>query len=171
MPVPIFQIDAFTDAPFRGNPAAVCFLDRAADETWMQSVAAEMNLAETAFVRPLDGDLFELRWFTPTVEVDLCGHATLAAAHALGEHRTLKRNQAARFSTRSGMLTCTSKDDLWIEMDFPATPAEAATAPKDLLDALGLADAVVARSQFDYLVEIESPNLLRALVPDLRQLS
>src|SRR5262245_27533535 len=117
MSIPIFQIDAFTGEAFRGNPAAVCFLDRAAKETWMQSVAAEMNLAETAFVRLLDSGIFELRWFTPTVEVDLCGHATLASAHALWESGLLSREKAAHFSTRSGTLTCTRKEDGWIEMD------------------------------------------------------
>ena len=104
MPVPVYQVDAFTAKPFAGNPAAVCFLSEAADDKWMQNVAAEMNLAETAFVRAL-GDEFELRWFTPAVEVDLCGHATLASAHALWESGRLPRDQQARFHTRSGLLT------------------------------------------------------------------
>src|SRR4051794_39013806 len=112
MSFPIYQVDAFTAEPFKGNPAAVCLLDRAADERWMQNVAMEMNLSETAFVRPIS-DGFELRWFTPNVEVDLCGHATLAAAHVLWEAGRLPRDQAAPFSTRSGWLTCWLRDG-WI---------------------------------------------------------
>ncbi len=116
-------IDAFTAEPFAGNPAAVCLLDRPADAGWMRSVAAEMNLAETAFVVPAAGR-FGLRWFTPTVEVDLCGHATLAAAHVLFATTA----GPVHFDTRSGELTCTRRPDGWIEMDFPATPAEPAAA-------------------------------------------
>ncbi len=104
MTIPLFQVDAFTDRPFHGNPAAVCLLEAARDEDWMQAVAAEMNLAETAFVSPRH-DGFDLRWFTPTCEVDLCGHATLASAHALWETRRLPTGTTARFHTKSGWLT------------------------------------------------------------------
>ena len=123
MGFPLVQVDAFTDKPFRGNPAAVCILPEPKDAGWMQSVAGEMNLSETSFlVRQEDG--FQLRWFTPAVEVDLCGHATLASAHALWEAGYLKPGQQARFHTRSGLLTAQRQGD-WIEMDLPAKVAEA----------------------------------------------
>ena len=151
----IVQVDAFTPAPFAGNPAAVCVLPAPAEPGWMQAVAGEMNLAETAFlVRRADGD-YDLRWFTPTVEVDLCGHATLASAHVLWEERHLPAGAAARFHTRSGLLTARQAGD-WIEMDFPAEPPSADPAPPGLLDALGVA-AVWAghRARLDYrLVEV-----------------
>ena len=160
----LLQIDAFTDQPFRGNPAAVCLLDRERDAEWMQHVAAEMNLSETAFLlRQADG--WSLRWFTPAVEVDLCGHATLASAHALwGE----KEDDATvlRFHTRSGLLTATRDGD-WIELDFPAKREQRVDPPPELLDALGVRDAVyVGRNQFDYLVELRSEDEIRALQPD-----
>ncbi|MBP2648085.1 MAG: oxidoreductase, partial [Gemmatimonadetes bacterium] len=115
MTIPLFQVDAFTDRPFHGNPAAVCLLDRPRHDAWMQSVAAEMNLAETAFLTPRD-DGHDLRWFTPTVEVDLCGHATLASAHVLWETARLAASAVARFLTRSGWLTAVQRDSL-IELD------------------------------------------------------
>src|SRR5207248_6819868 len=123
----LLQIDAFTDRPFRGNPAAVCFLDRERDDEWMANVAKEMNLAETAFLLPRD-DGYSLRWFTPAVEVDLCGHATLASAHALWEEKLLAPDATARFHSRSGLLTA-SRDGEWIELDFPAKPEEKSDAP------------------------------------------
>ena len=160
----LLTIDAFTDQPFRGNPAAVCLLDREREAEWMQHVAAEMNLSETAFLlRQADG--WSLRWFTPAVEVDLCGHATLASAHALwGE----KEDAATvlRFHTRSGLLTATRDGD-WIELDFPAKREQRVDPPPELLDALGVRDAVyVGRNQFDYLVELRSEDEIRALQPD-----
>ncbi len=121
MGLAIAQIDAFTERPFSGNPAAVCLLDREPEVSWMQLVAREMNLSETAFLLPRGGE-YGLRWFTPAVEVDLCGHATLASAHFLWEQGLLAADQTARFHTRSGMLTA-EKQATWIEMDFPATPA------------------------------------------------
>ncbi|HKA94315.1 MAG TPA: PhzF family phenazine biosynthesis isomerase, partial [Acidimicrobiia bacterium] len=114
MGTPLFQVDAFASGPFTGNPAAVCLLERPADPAWMQAVAAEMNLSETAFVHPLDGDYpgrFGLRWFTPTVEVELCGHATLASAHVLWDTRRLAPDTAVRFETRSGTLTASRSGD------------------------------------------------------------
>lgn len=123
MPTPLFQIDAFTDRPFAGNPAAVCLLDEPADEAWMEDVAAEMNLSETAFLVPAD-DGWHLRWFTPTVEVDLCGHATLASAHVLWEVGHLPVDRDARFQTRSGLLSA-RRDGDWIELNFPAFASEA----------------------------------------------
>src|SRR5689334_3353112 len=125
--IPCWTVDAFTDRPFGGNPAAVCWLDAEADPRWMQSVAAEMNLSETAFVRRLPED-FELRWFTPTIEVDLCGHATLATAHALWWSGRVPKDEPLRFRTKSGLLTCT-RNGPFIELDFPATPPTAVEAP------------------------------------------
>jgi PhzF family phenazine biosynthesis protein len=160
----LLQIDAFTDQPFRGNPAAVCFLDGERDTKWMQSVAAEMNLAETAFLRRQD-DGWSLRWFTPAVEVDLCGHATLASAHALWAEN-VDDATTLRFHTRSGLLSATRNGD-WIELDFPATREEAIDAPPGLLAALGAPDVRhVGRNQFDYLVELGSQADVCALEPD-----
>jgi len=163
--VRLLQIDAFTAEPFRGNPAAVCFLDRERDDAWMGNVAAEMNLSETAFLLPR-GDGWSLRWFTPAAEVKLCGHATLASAHALWQEDVLAAGEVARFHTLSGVLTASRDGDL-IELDFPATPAEETAAPDGLLDALGVASARhVARNQFDYLVELASEDEVRALRPN-----
>ena len=168
----ILQIDAFTDQPFRGNPAAVCLLDRERDPEWMQNVAAEMNLSETAFLLPRN-DGWSLRWLTPTVEVDLCGHATLASAHALWEEQILGPAETARFHTRSGLLTA-QRTDGWIELDFPATPEQPAEAPPRLLESLGTrAPKYVGRNKFDYIVELASEEEVRAVQPDhaaLRQL-
>src|SRR5712692_11611608 len=134
MSLPIVQVDAFTAKPFGGNPAAVCVLPSARDAIWMQNVALEMNLSETAFlVRQSDG--FNLRWFTPAIEVDLCGHATLASAHALWEDGHLKPGEQARFHTRSGLLTADRRGD-WIEMDFPAKGPELVELPAGLSEAL-----------------------------------
>ncbi len=151
-------VDAFTDEPFRGNPAAVARLDTFPDETRMQAVAREMNLSETAFVvaRP-DGD-HDLRWFTPTVEVDLCGHATLAAAHLLGG--------SARFHTRRGVLACTIGADGWIEMDFPSDPAVEAPLPASV--GLGIADVrSYGLARGDALIELADAGSVRGFQPDL----
>lgn len=162
--VPCFQIDAFTDRPFSGNPAAVCFLDEARDADWMQAVAAELNLSETAFVVPEDG-AFGLRWFTPTIEVDLCGHATLASAHALWSEGVVDPDDPIVFHTNSGVLTCTCDGEL-IELDFPATPAREVEPPAGLLEALGLAPSYVGRTKFDTFVLAESEAAVRSLRPD-----
>jgi PhzF family phenazine biosynthesis protein len=163
------QVDAFTERAFAGNPAAVCLLPSPADPVWMQQVAREMNLAETAFlVRQSDG--FDLKWYTPSVEVDLCGHATLASAHVLWEEQELEPQETARFHTRSGLLTASrEKDVIW--MDFPATPAEPAESPPELKTGLAATTRYVGRTKFDYLAEVESEAALRALTPDLGQLS
>jgi PhzF family phenazine biosynthesis protein len=170
MAIRIVQVDAFTSRLFAGNPAAVCVLPEAPAEQWMRNVAREMNLSETAFLVPHRGvprdDGYDLRWFTPAVEVDLCGHATLASAHVLWEDGHLPQGRQARFHTRSGLLTADRRGE-WIEMDFPAKIALPAEAPAELLPALGIAGAkFVGRNAFDYLVEVDSEETVRALSPD-----
>ena len=166
---PLVQVDAFADRPFAGNPAAVCLLDGPADAGWMQSVAAEMNLSETAFLHP-DGDGYALRWFTPAAEVALCGHATLASAHALWEGGRVDPGAAIAFATLSGTLTADRDGDL-IRMDFPATPPEADAPPPGLADALGLALRWTGRSRFDWFAEAGSPAAVAAMAPDMGRLA
>ena len=158
------QVDAFTDRAFGGNPAAVLVLPAPADEAWMQSVATEMNLSETAFVHP-EKDGFRLRWFTPRLEVDLCGHATLAAAHVLWEDGTASKDAPLLFHTKSGLLTATRAEP-WIELDFPAEFEEYCAAPMELTEALGVAMHYVGKNRFDYLIEVENEATLRGLEPD-----
>jgi PhzF family phenazine biosynthesis protein len=160
----IFHVDAFTDKPFSGNPAAVCISTLPRDDMWMQDVAKEMNLSETAFLVAQE-DRYSLRWFTPKVEVDLCGHATLASAHVLWETHSLRLDEKVRFSTRSGLLTCTRKG-VWIEMDLPSKPEEEVLPPENLIRALGTPVKYVGKSQFDYIVEVESEGIVRNLKPD-----
>src|SRR6059058_4199963 len=160
----IVQVDAFTNKPFSGNPAGVCILAGPAEESWMQKVALEMNLAETAFLYS-QNEGYNLRWFTPAVEVELCGHATLASAHILWETDLLKPGEQARFHTLSGLLTADRRGD-WIEMDFPAKPEVPTEAPAGLIEALGVAVEYVGRSHFDYLVEVESEEIVRTMQPD-----
>jgi PhzF family phenazine biosynthesis protein len=160
----ITQVDAFTDHPFAGNPAAVCILTDQRPDRWMQDVAREMNLAETAFLSKGD-DGYSLRWFTPAVEVDLCGHATLASAHVLWEEGHLDRATGARFHTRSGLLTAVRDRD-WIELDFPSTPAAAAEMPAGLEKIIGALVTWFGRSRFDCFVEVDSEATVRALKPD-----
>ena len=169
MSVTVIQVDAFTSEPFGGNPAAVCVLPRAADPAWMQRVAREMNLSETAFLAGRAGGEYDLRWFTPAVEVDLCGHATLASAHVLWEDGHQSPGAPAVFHTRSGRLSAVRREG-WIEMDFPAEPAEPAPAPEGLADALGVELVHVGRNRFDYLVEVDSEATVRRLAPDIRGL-
>jgi PhzF family phenazine biosynthesis protein len=168
MKLQITQVDSFTDRPFGGNPAAVCVLPGPREESWMQLVAREMNLSETAFVLRND-DGFGLRWFTPTVEVDLCGHATLASAHVLWEEGRLPLDQPACFHTRSGVLTARKKG-IWIEMDFPATPPQATAPVEGLESALGAAAKYTGQSRSDFLVEVDNEEILRSLKPDLTAL-
>ena len=170
MSLELVQVDAFTETPFSGNPAAVCLLKEAMSSQWMQSVASEMNLSETAFVSPRADGSFDLRWFTPVTEVDLCGHATLASAHALWESGRIERSEEARFHTRSGLLTARWRQN-GIEMDFPAQIEAAAEAPQLLLDALGVTPSYVGRNETDYLVELGSETEVRAAAPDFRRLA
>jgi predicted PhzF superfamily epimerase YddE/YHI9 len=169
MTIPIFQVDAFTSEPFRGNPAAVCLLDRPRPDGWLQHVAAEMNLSETAFLLPA-GDGFNLRWFTPTTEVPLCGHATLASAHILWKTGWLAAEEAARFATRSGALAARRAGSR-IELDFPALAVEEAAPPPGALEALGVRPLFCGRTpdrgdgDRQYLVECESEDVVRQARP------
>jgi PhzF family phenazine biosynthesis protein len=161
----LLLIDSFADAPFTGNPAAVCILEREADPAWMQGLAAELNQAETAFLRRRGDGGWDLRWFTPTMEVDLCGHATLASAHGLWESG---RDTAAvlRFHTRSGVLACSRRGDA-VAMDFPATAVRATTPPEDLEVAVGARVTGVHAAGPDLLVEVDDAATVRDLQPDL----
>ncbi|HMP01939.1 MAG TPA: PhzF family phenazine biosynthesis protein [Gemmatales bacterium] len=164
MPVPCLLVDSFATQPFRGNPAAVCLLAGTADTAWLQSVAMEFNQSETAFLYPKN-DGFHLRWFTPVMEVDLCGHATLAAAHTLWELGRVKRDQVIKFYTRSGLLTAAPIGDL-IELDFPAEPPEPTPPPANLKLALGgISPVFVAKNRFDLMVELETEAEVRELQP------
>jgi PhzF family phenazine biosynthesis protein len=163
------QVDAFTDRAFAGNPAAVCILQGPVEARWMQQLANEMNLAETAFLYR-EGDAYRLRWFTPTVEVDLCGHATLASAHVLWEDGHLPPDEAAQFDTRSGRLTATRQGDL-IQLDFPASPPDPCEPPEALRAALAWSPRFVGRNALDYLVELDSAEQVRTLAPDMQALA
>jgi PhzF family phenazine biosynthesis protein len=169
MSIPLFQIDAFTDRPFAGSPAAVCVLSEPRDDHWMQSVGLEMNLSETAFLLE-EGDGWRLRWFTPKVEIDLCGHATLASAHVLWTEGYIPATDSISFHTRSGLLKAVRKGGL-IELDFPATPVAEVSPPAGLLDALGVSARFVGKSQFDYLVEVGSEEDVRRITPDFVRLA
>ncbi len=164
----IYQVDSFAEELFKGNPAGVCILDGAADERWMQNVATEMNVSETAFLYKADGG-YNLRWFTPEVEVDLCGHATLASAHILWETGLLEKNCDAVFFTKSGKLTAHKVSDS-ILLNFPAEPESAAEAPAELSKALGVPFKYVGRNRMDYIVEVENEKTVRELRPDHRTL-
>jgi PhzF family phenazine biosynthesis protein len=165
----ITQVDSFTDTPFRGNPAAVCLLAQPEPDAWMQAVAREMNLSETAFLLHRPDDSFDLRWFTPAIEVDLCGHATLASAHVLWQNGHLPPDRPARFLTRSGVLQAT-KLDSWIQLNFPATPAEPVSANPALESALGARAQFTGQTRFDFIVELASEDELRSLKPDFGML-
>jgi PhzF family phenazine biosynthesis protein len=169
---PLFQVDAFASGPFTGNPAAVCLLAAPGDPAWMQAVAAEMNLSETAFVHALDGEAgrFGLRWFTPTVEVDLCGHATLASAHVLWETRRLSAEVSARFETRSGVLIANRAGDE-VALDFPADPVVAAEPEPDLLEAIGLREAVASTGRIGWILEVADARVVRDARPDFARLA
>lgn len=165
MGIPFFQVNAFTDEIFSGNPAGVCILQEPKNETWMQKVACELNMAETSFLYK-KGDGFNLRWFTPLVEIELCGHATLASAHILWEKGYLKPGDEAEFYTKGGILTADRRDG-WIEMNFPSEPARKVSTPNFIAKALGVIPKYVGKNRFDYLVEVDSEESLRKLRPDL----
>lgn len=169
MPTSIIQVDAFTAKPFAGNPAAVCVLPAPRDEAWMRNVAIEMNLSETAFL-VREGDVFHLRWFTPEVEIALCGHATLASAHVLWECAHLPPGTQARFHTLSGLLTADRRGD-WIELNFPVKADEPCEEPPHLSEALGTKLRYIGRNSFDYIAEVESEAVVRRLKPNHSMLS
>ena len=164
----IYQVDAFTDKPFSGNPAGVCILDSKPTDEWMQDIASEMNLAETAFLLK-EGDGYSLRWFTPTFEIDLCGHATLASAHILMEKGYIIEGQEVNFYTKSGLLTAVLQDG-WIRLNFPATPEKEEKAPVELIEALNIDPIYVGKNIFDYIVEVENEEIVRNLEPDFTKL-
>jgi PhzF family phenazine biosynthesis protein len=164
----ITQVDAFTNKPFAGNPAAVCVLPNPQDDDWMQNIAQEMNLSETAFLVKQD-DGFNLRWFTPTVEVPLCGHATLASAHVLWSEGHLAPDEAARFYTKSGVLIAKLQGE-WIELDFPVNRSQSTVAPPELGQALGVPYKSVFQNSLGYLVEVESEDLVRQMQPNFQLL-
>lgn len=166
--IEIFQVDAFTNEPFKGNPAAVCILQEEKDDKWMQQVAKEMNLAETAFILKQE-DGFSLRWFTPSVEIDLCGHATLASAHTLWSAGYLDKKEEARFFTKSGLLTAQYKEG-WIQLNFPALYESQCAAPEKLLEALNVIPVYVGKNKNNYIIEVESEDIVRKLRPNFAQL-
>ena len=168
MAIKIFQVDAFTGDPFKGNPAAVCILKKPANEKWMQDFAREMNLSETAFL-VANGNTFDLRWFTPTTEVDLCGHATLASAHALWQAGVLPTDQTARFNTKSGRLTASLCGE-WIELNFPVNTVAPIQQPKGLTEALAVDADFIGSDGTDYLVEVSCEKIITDLKPDLKAL-
>lgn len=170
MSLTIWQVDAFTDKPYQGNPAGVCILEKPADEKWMQAAAREMNLSETAFLLP-EKDGYNLRWFTPAVEVELCGHATLAAAHVLNNEGFPASGGAYSFQTLSGLLRAAVSPDGMIELDFPEEKADQAPAPRNLHEIFGLTPLFTGKNRFDYLLEFESEAQIRNLNPDLSALA
>ncbi|MEL7642621.1 MAG: PhzF family phenazine biosynthesis protein [bacterium] len=165
--LPIYQVDAFTSDIFHGNPAAVCLLEKEMPDSWLQAVAAEMNLSETAFLLRGDED-YQLRWFTPQVEVDLCGHATLASAHVLFSTGRAAVGQEVRFHTRSGILSAVENDG-WITLNFPSRPVRTVAEPEGLKEALGLLPRYIGMGE-DLLVEVSSERLVRECTPDFARL-
>jgi PhzF family phenazine biosynthesis protein len=163
-------VDAFADRPFRGNPAAVCVLQAPLADDLMQSIAAEMNLSETAFVLAVEGG-YALRWFTPAIEVALCGHATLASAHILWELAHVPATQSIRFHTMSGWLSCSRANENWIEMDFPAKTPISCPVPEGMESSLGSSVRSCSQNGMDYLVEVENESILRSLQPNYSTLS
>ncbi len=176
MGLTVVQVDAFTNKPFTGNPAAVCVTDKPLEEGLMQAIAAEMNLSETAFLCPLEnGPInggFSLRWFTPATEVDLCGHATLASAHVLWSEGHIAKDKTARFQTRSGWLSAQQKEDGWIEMDFPSQPVQNTHVMPQLIKSLCCQGNIssVTKSSVNYLVEVHSEEALRSLTPNFDEM-
>ena len=164
----IYTVDAFTDGPRSGNPAAVCILEKEIPERTKQRIASQVNLSETAFLLEKEG-VFELRWFTPETEVDLCGHATLASAHILFTLGIIPAAEDAVFSTKSGVLTARKRNDL-IEMDFPSEDPWEVETPEDLLMAVSAAPLYVGRNRFDYVALYESEAIVRSAVPRLNQI-
>jgi PhzF family phenazine biosynthesis protein len=168
MSLPIFQVDAFTDRLFTGNPAAVVLLEGQRESAWMQTVAAEMNLSETAFVHPLQGG-FHLQWFTPATEVELCGHATLSAAHILWQTGLVKESDRIRFSTLSGWLGAEKKGPI-IELDFPFAPVTEADASEEIIRAVGAVPDRVSLSRENWIFEYSDESIVKGIKPDFAAL-
>ena len=168
MRIPLYQVDAFADRAFAGNPAAVCLLEEWPPDSLLQSIALENNLSETAFLVP-DGLVWRLRWFTPRVEVDLCGHATLASAHVVFENFQ-HQAQKVEFETRSGRLTVYRNGPV-LSMEFPANPPATVPAPQGLADALGAAPEAVLAAQSICVAVFGDERTIRALSPDFRRLA
>ncbi|UCC30955.1 MAG: PhzF family phenazine biosynthesis protein [Phycisphaerales bacterium] len=170
MKIPIIQVDAFTNEPFRGNPAGVCLLRQETNAEWMQAVAAEMNLPETAFLLRREGSDFSIRWFTPTVEVPLCGHGTLASAHVLWSEDIVSRDESITFHPQDGLLSA-DREGEWIRLDFPALITEECAIPDGLADALGCEPVRVSQNPLPtYLAELDSEKTIRELEPDFDRL-
>lgn len=167
--VPIYQVDAFTDKLFGGNPAAVCLLERwPDDDRILQNIARENNLSETAFlVKNHSG--YDIRWFTPTVEVDLCGHATLAAAHVLFHIRNFSHREI-QFNSRSGKLRAVNNGSA-LTLDFPADPPSPCKEDPGLLNSLGLSSGQIYQGKSDYMIVVENEDIVSSLAPDFKQLS
>lgn len=168
MGILIYQVDAFAEEIFKGNPAGVCILERAADEEWMQNIAMEMNLSETAFLYPLN-EGYNLRWFTPEAEVDLCGHATLASAHILWETGILNKKEDAVFFTKSGRLSA-RKDGEYILLNFPSEADKQVEVPEGLIECLGVQILYVGKNRMDYIVEVENDEVARKLKPNFEMM-
>jgi PhzF family phenazine biosynthesis protein len=175
MSIPLFKVDAFTDHAFSGNPAAICLLDGPRPDQWMQSVATEMALSETAFLLPKDegaspSGRYHLRWFTPLKEVRLCGHATLASAFVLWQNKRQPVDSVLYFNTLSGLLTARQNQD-WIELNFPSKPVATAEAPAGLLESLGVtAPLAINRDESIYLIEVGDEDIVRQCRPDFSRL-
>ena len=170
MEIPIFQVDAFSDVPFRGNPAAICLLDDPLSDDMMQNIAKEMNLSETAFVHEKPDGKLNLRWFTPMYEVDLCGHATLASAYVLWHQGRHEPSHSIEFQTKSGTLICNQTSE-GVELDFPASPPESAEPPPGLVAALGKDPTFVGKSKFDYFLVYDDEENVRTMTPNFADLA
>lgn len=172
MSLSVIQVDAFTDKPFAGNPAAVCVTEGPLAESLMQAIALEMNLSETAFLHSLKAEnSYSLRWFTPAVEVDLCGHATLASAHVLWSEGYLSKSAIAKFQTKSGWLQASKQGD-WIEMNFPVQPVHLSHVMPQLIKSLCCGGNIrsVSKNDVNYLVEVQSESALAGLQPDFTEM-
>lgn len=167
MSLTIFQVDAFTNQIFKGNPAAICFMDSFPDRSLMQAIAGEMNLAETAFLVEVSRGKWNLRWFTPQCEVDLCGHATLASAHLLFELGKVSVSDTIRFQTRSGELRVSRGNDALMEMDFPAEPVDRQISAELLEMAIGASSLFCGANRMDAFMEVMSEEKLRQLQPNM----
>lgn len=170
MNLPFFIVDAFTNVPFGGNPAAVCIVEQDVDAAWMQNVAAETRLSETAFIQSGSGSRFNLRWFTPTVEVNLCGHATLASALVLWTEDRVPSSQNIEFETKSGLLTATRVAE-GTAVDFPSISSHSIEVPPDLEDVLGIDFVWVGTAGEDLLIEVDDPVLVKNFQPNFSKLS